>query len=187
MNAINRIPSRCPRFAASIAALAVTAGLVFSGCSVSLSDNRASDETSPVQSAAPTTPTTTRTDNTPGSAEPDEPRASATTTSGSSSSRTDYEGQITSRKLCNGGQLTISGTGSIVDVTDTCGTLVVSGTGVVVLAADVTNLQVSGVGTVVMVQSVGTVTFTGSGNVVTYESGTPKVVDQGTGNAASAA
>ena len=96
--------------------------------------------------------------------------------------RENIAARATQQVTCGGGELEIADIGLVVEVTDDCARLVVSGHGSVVLAASVDDLNVSGVGAVVFAADIATVRVTGDGSVVLWESGSPSVDDESVGS-----
>ena len=160
---------RLLRTAVLIPALALT----LSGCAFGFSpDGRSGldDDPAPVSSApedeAPT-------DATPDTDAPD---------TDDGFTREAIAARATQQVTCGGGDLELADIGVVVEVTDDCARLVVSGHGGVVLGASVADLEVSGVGAVVLVADVDTVHVTGDGSVVLWESGAPAVEDESVGS-----
>lgn len=96
--------------------------------------------------------------------------------------RENIAGRTTQQVTCGNGELEITDIGLVVEVTDDCARLVVSGHGSVVLAASVDDLDVSGVGAVVFAADIDAVRVTGDGSVVLWESGSPSVDDESVGS-----
>ena len=96
--------------------------------------------------------------------------------------RDNISARTTQQVTCGGADLEIADIGLVVEVTDDCARLVVSGHGSVVLAASVDDLDVSGVGAVVFAAEIDTVRVTGDGSVVLWESGSPSVDDESVGS-----
>ena len=97
--------------------------------------------------------------------------------------RSEFADSVLEELSCEGGELTIDQTGSVVELTEQCDLVKVTGEGSVVLLDEVGTLDVSATGAVVIVKEADAITVSGTGNAVTYETGSPKVTDSGSANA----
>ena len=116
------------------------------------------------------------------SSEPDAPTDDTGDEDADILTREDIAARATQQVTCQGGDLEIADIGLVVEVTDDCARLVVSGHGSVVLAASVDDLEVSGIGAVVFAADIDAVRVTGDGSVVLWESGSPSVDDESVGS-----
>lgn len=98
--------------------------------------------------------------------------------------RSAWESLTTIELDCSSGEEVVSATGQVATITADCDRVVVTAVGAVVLTQAVGELEVSGTGSVVVLTSVEQVTITGTGISVGWESGSPTVVDTGTGSTA---
>lgn len=94
--------------------------------------------------------------------------------------RAAYAGLADRTLSCPEGSLQIDAVGDVIALDGDCDTIEVSGTGTVVLARGVGDLQVTGVSNVVIVATADTIDVSGTANRIVWESGTPTVADTGT-------
>jgi len=155
------------------------------GCTVSVTDTADGEATSSAESSAPEDPVAESSTD----ADDDEPAETpAGPSAWSAETAADRDAALASvtKKVTCAGELTIAGTGQIMQVDGACDRLIITMSAGVVIAGSVDVLEVNGDGGIAYVDSVQELNVTGDAVVVHWLGATPTVDDSGAANALTA-
>lgn len=162
--------------------------LAMSGCSVSVTDGGTDSASVGSASGRNTRSSTAATSDT---ANPEAAPTSAADPSDSSSGiptaavlRARFADDVVKQLDCSGGSITVSGAGTVAELTQPCDRVTVDGAGIVLLAQRIGSLDVQGASSMILATNIGAVKTDGAGVEVYWTSGQPTVSDTGAGTVA---